>query len=181
MSKKKGNRKHLYTSKGAHLAVMSELLCLGWNVAIPEVDVGDDIFVVSDKPVTGTNRQFFAVQVKYSMAAPKAKGNYSAAFDIPFLQLETTPSTLNDLIYVLVPRFNNKWASFFVIDRFSLFSHHIDTTNPVGNKYYNKKSKKDFLRLNMYYDVTKNTVEVSGVDLSKYLNARDLTTKIKSP
>ncbi len=27
---------------------MAEFLLRGWNVAIPEVDVGDDIFVVDD-------------------------------------------------------------------------------------------------------------------------------------
>ena len=36
---------HLYLGKAGHLTVMSEFLTRGWNVAIPEVDVGDDIFV----------------------------------------------------------------------------------------------------------------------------------------
>ena len=35
-----------YTGRAGHLAVMAELLIRGWNTAIPEVDVGDDIFVV---------------------------------------------------------------------------------------------------------------------------------------
>jgi hypothetical protein len=39
---------HLYLGKTWHLAVMSEFLILGWNVAIPEADIGDDIFVVQD-------------------------------------------------------------------------------------------------------------------------------------
>lgn len=39
---------HLYLGKAGHLTVMSEFLTRGWNVAIPEVDVGDDIFVVQD-------------------------------------------------------------------------------------------------------------------------------------
>ena len=34
---------HLYLGKAGHLTVMSEFLTRGWNVAIPEVDVGDDI------------------------------------------------------------------------------------------------------------------------------------------
>ena len=37
-----------YLGKAGHLTVMSEFLMLGWNVAIPEVDIGDDIFVVQD-------------------------------------------------------------------------------------------------------------------------------------
>jgi hypothetical protein len=39
---------NLYIGKAGHLAVMSEFLMLGWNVAIPEVDTGEDIFVVQD-------------------------------------------------------------------------------------------------------------------------------------
>jgi hypothetical protein len=42
-------------------AVMSEFLTRGWNVAIPEVDIGDDIFVVQDDD--GTMRR---VQVETS-------------------------------------------------------------------------------------------------------------------
>ena len=41
-------RTNLYTGRAGQLAVMAELLLRGWNTAIPEVDVGDDIFVVRD-------------------------------------------------------------------------------------------------------------------------------------
>ena len=44
-----------YLGKAGHLTVMSEFLMLGWNVAIPEVDIGDDIFVVQDE--NGTLRR----------------------------------------------------------------------------------------------------------------------------
>jgi len=37
---KKGN---LYLGKAGQLVVMSEFLVRGWNVAVPEVDIGDDI------------------------------------------------------------------------------------------------------------------------------------------
>ena len=50
-----------YLGKAGHLYIMSEFLMLGWNVAIPEVDIGDDIFVVQDD--NGTLRR---VQVKTS-------------------------------------------------------------------------------------------------------------------
>jgi len=50
-----------YLGKAGHLYIMSEILMLGWNVAIPEVDIGDDIFVVQDD--NGTLRR---VQVKTS-------------------------------------------------------------------------------------------------------------------
>ena len=40
------NKFNLYIGKAGHLAVMSEFLMRGWNVATPEVDIGDDIFFV---------------------------------------------------------------------------------------------------------------------------------------
>ncbi len=55
-----------YIGKAGHLAVMAEFLMRGWNVAIPEVDTGDDIFVVQDE--NGTLRR---VQVKTSMATDR--------------------------------------------------------------------------------------------------------------
>jgi hypothetical protein len=67
---------HLYLGKAGHLTVMSEFLTRGWNVAIPEVDVGDDIFVVQDD--NGTLRR---VQVKTSTSieAIKKHGKYSCS------------------------------------------------------------------------------------------------------
>jgi len=62
---------HLYLGKTGHLSVMSEFLTRGWNVAIPEVDIGDDIFVVQDD--NGTLRR---VQVKTSKSTVR-KSNLS--------------------------------------------------------------------------------------------------------
>jgi len=39
---------NLYLGKAGHLMVMAEFLTRGWNVAIPEVDIGNDIFVVHE-------------------------------------------------------------------------------------------------------------------------------------
>lgn len=43
------SRRDLYVGRAGQLAVMAELLLRGYNVAIPEVDVGDDVFVVRDR------------------------------------------------------------------------------------------------------------------------------------
>ena len=40
--------KNLYVGRAGQMAVMAELLWRGWNVALPEVDVGDDVLVVKD-------------------------------------------------------------------------------------------------------------------------------------
>ncbi len=49
---------------------MAELLLRGWNVAIPEVDVGDDIFVVRD--ATRTSEFFLKKKKKKKKGAPVA-------------------------------------------------------------------------------------------------------------
>nr|GFA88714.1 hypothetical protein [Tanacetum cinerariifolium] len=38
-------RQHLYLGKAGQFAVMAGCLMRGFNVAIPEVDIGDDLFV----------------------------------------------------------------------------------------------------------------------------------------
>lgn len=38
-----------YTGKAGHLAVMGEFAFRGYNVAMPEIDKGDDVFVVQDR------------------------------------------------------------------------------------------------------------------------------------
>ncbi len=43
------NRSNFYIGRAGQLAVMAEFLLRGWNVALPEVDVGDDVFVVKDE------------------------------------------------------------------------------------------------------------------------------------
>ena len=75
------NNYHLYLGRAGHLIVMSEFLLRGWNVAIPEIDIGDDIFVVEDE--SGTLRR---VQVKTSTSTTRKNG-FSGRFKIPLKQL----------------------------------------------------------------------------------------------
>ena len=67
--------------RAGQLAVMSEFLLHGYNVAIPELDVGDDIWAVQD--VSG---KLWRVQVKTARGKPKGYG-YSGGFAIPLRQL----------------------------------------------------------------------------------------------
>ncbi len=61
---------------------MSEFLVRGWNVAIPEVDVGDDIFVVKD-----SSGAFLRVQVKTSSAINNHK-SFGEQFKLSYKQLK---------------------------------------------------------------------------------------------
>src|ERR1700712_5628661 len=76
-------RQSLYVGRAGQMAVMAEFLWRGWNVALPEVDVGEDIFVVQDE--TG---ELSRVQVKTATAKPLQIG-YAAQFSISLSQLLT--------------------------------------------------------------------------------------------
>jgi hypothetical protein len=113
----------LYIGSAGQAAAMSEFLIRGYNVAVPEVDRGDDLFVVED-----TTGNFYRIQVKTATGRPLSQDGYSAQFNIPYLQLQQ-PQT-PDLYYVLLVRYGDRWRDFVVIERNRLWSEH--ENNGVG-------------------------------------------------
>lgn len=101
-----------YTGKSGQLAVMAEFLIRGYNVAMPEVDEGDDVFVVHHH--VGT---LWRIQVKTANARRERAG-VTARFNVTTAQLlqERTP----DLMFVFVVRSAERWSDFIVISRAEL-------------------------------------------------------------
>ncbi len=93
---------------------MSELLLRGWNVAVPVVDVGDDVFVIDDNDKTT-----WRLQVKSAEAEPIADsdGGVSARFKLSLTQLRSLQRI--ELFYMLLIRVDASWR-FLVIPRTSL-------------------------------------------------------------
>jgi hypothetical protein len=91
---------------------MSEFLVRNWNVAIPEVDVGDDVFVIRDSDFNA-----FRVQVKAANSKPR-RGGFAAQFFLRLQQL-STPSQ-PELWYVLAVRHEGQWRHFIVVPRTDL-------------------------------------------------------------
>lgn len=89
-----------YVGKAGHLFVMSEFLMPGWNVAIPEVDIGDDIFVVQDS--NGTLRR---VQVKTSTSKNR-KMTFSGQFSASVKNLHNI--TTSFVYYIFIVRYNDE-------------------------------------------------------------------------
>ena len=106
------SQQNLYLGRAGQMAVMAEFLLRGWNVALPEVDVGDDIFVVKDE--TG---ELSRVQVKTATAKALQSG-YSAQFNVSLRQLVTVRSP--DLIYVFAIRGLTGWEPFILMGRSEL-------------------------------------------------------------
>jgi hypothetical protein len=139
-----------YFGQSGQFAVMSELLSLHLNVAIPEVDVGDDILVIRDKDGT-----WYRVQVK-SANAKERKNNYSAQFKLRLDQLSnpTTP----ELFYILVIRKEQKWADFIIIKRSDLNSlKQINNIGSVSGKH-----------LILYFSIKNSKVYCGKNDLTNY-------------
>lgn len=141
-----------YLGKAGHLSIMSEFLMLGWNVAIPEVDNGDDIFVVQDD--NGILRR---VQVKTSMSTGR-RNSFSAQF---YVSIQNLKNITNILVhYVFLVRHNNEWYKPIIIRQDYLLDHF--------EKNNFQSDTKDSLTL--YFSYSENKVICSGFDFSKYVS-----------
>ena len=140
-----------YLGKAGHLAIMSEFLIRGWNVAIPEVDIGDDIFVVEDE--NGTMKR---VQVKTSSTTIR-KNSYSAQYQIPLKQLQKISQS--PVYNIFIARKDDTWTKPLIIPQVQLLDEF--AKNNIGTQH------KDYI--NLYFSYSENKVECSGQDFTKYI------------
>lgn len=145
---------NLYTGSAGQAAVMSEFLLRGYNVAVPEVDRGDDLFVVED--ATGNLTR---IQVKAAIGKPYRRTNgYRAQVKVRKTQL-ITPQT-PEVIYVFVFRRDDRWRDFIVISRPALDELHRNSN--VGTRV-----EKSIL---FSFAMTERTAMCAGIDLTKHCN-----------
>jgi hypothetical protein len=106
----------LYTGRSGQAAVLAELLLRKCNAAIPEVDVGMDVFASHDQ------REAVArIQVKTAQGERyKKEQGHHAQFDLPLKQLERTDHPA--LHYILAVRLERTWEDFLVLPRLFLQS-----------------------------------------------------------
>jgi hypothetical protein len=143
-----------YKGKAAQLHVMSQLLLRGWNVAIPEIDTGDDILVVKDN--TGDLRK---VQVKstYTILQEDDTG-FKVKFNIPGKQLIKEQPV--ELTYFFVVLKNGVWHNqIIVIQRDQL-------------EYKLSLMKEDISKenINFYVTFSKEGVISQSEDFSDFIN-----------
>ena len=106
--------KKTHFGRAGEFFAMSELLLRGWNVAVPVVDVGDDVFVIDDNDKTT-----WRLQVKSSTAEelPREGGApaaLKAKFTLSRSQLRTAQPI--ELFYMLMVRATKSWR-FLVVPR----------------------------------------------------------------
>ena len=107
------DRRSLYIGRSGELAVLSEFLSRGYNAATPEIDIGEDVFVIEDG-----QEGYWPVQVKTATSEELQDGSCHAQFTFRRDQLLKAPNV--ELTYVLALRQNHRWTSFLVIPRRSL-------------------------------------------------------------
>jgi hypothetical protein len=142
---------HLYFGKAGHLFVMSEFLLRGWNVAIPEVDEGDDIFVVKHE-----EGRLMRIQVKTSQAKLQRE-NFTATFSISTRQLDD--ATKDDIFYIFLVRNKDKWELPLIISRYDLFETLIGIR---GNKSIENQTIR--------FSFKNRKIHLKDIDLTKYQN-----------
>jgi hypothetical protein len=107
--------KTTHFGRAGEFFAMSELLLRGWNVAVPVVDVGDDVFIIDDN-----DKNAYRLQVKTAQASRRdlVNGRWSASFSLSRRQLSTAQPT--ELFFMLVVRIDDGWR-FLIIPRIDLF------------------------------------------------------------
>ena len=140
------------------MAVMSEFLVRGWNVAVPEVDVGDDVFVVRDEDFDASR-----VQVKAAHGKRTRRG-HTARFSVPLRQLQRPIRP--ELYYVFAVRLEERWVDFLVINRTTLNGLH--AMEGMGTLSGPQGGPKKTLVLTFVF--SEADVVCSGISLQRHRN-----------
>lgn len=141
---------NLFIGRAGHLYVMSELLIRGWNTAIPEVDIGDDIFVVKD-----SDGELKKVQVK-TASLKSGKSIKSCQFKISLKQLRLSAPV--SLYYIFVMRDDDVWMKPLIVKQDYLLDYY--QSFRLGSVY------KDSLTLR--FSIKDQKITSSGIELTKY-------------
>jgi hypothetical protein len=120
---------NLYLGKAGQFVVMSHFLMRGWNVAIPEVDVGDDLFVVEDKKGI-----FYRVQVKTAQSIERQNA-YGVQFNLPVSQLQAFIDP--EIYYTFVVCPNQVWSDILIVPRPKLYDLYAE--HQIGSLFKDKQ------------------------------------------
>ena len=132
---------------------MSELLGRGYNVAVPVVDTGDDLYVVND-----AEAKLIRVQVKSSNCKKKPYG-FVGQVRIRFSQLKEVKKT--PLIYIFALRFEGKWY-FLIVSRSRL-----EDEAEFGGA---GSVRNDYIWLRFKFHTQERSVTCSDINFTEFQN-----------
>src|SRR5579885_3339247 len=111
--------KRSHYGMAGHLAAMSEFVLRGYNVAIPMVDVGDDVFVVDDRD--GALRRIQVKSAEQAADASDRDGEKTVVYRLSRRQLRKAKR--NELYYMFMIRWDRRWR-FLLVPRVDLDELH---------------------------------------------------------
>lgn len=166
-----GDKKTHFGRAGEFYA-MSELLLRGWNVAVPVVDVGDDVFVIDDRDKTTWRVQVKSATVNVKTAEkPPGKTKRTAQITISRKQLASFDEI--DLFYFFLLREDNDWT-WYIVPREALAEireKSMKTPRPSGKAgapaKEDKDAKTDALALTFTFNAN-GEAEAWGTSFSTY-------------
>lgn len=115
MSKLPKQRSHF--GMAGHFAAMSEFLLRGWNVAVPAVDVGDDVLVLADDAGDVRRVQVKTASGRETRDADGVLVQTVTQYSLSRSQLATLKAV--ELHYMLMVRWDHRWR-FILIRRDAL-------------------------------------------------------------
>ncbi len=152
---------------------MSEFLLRGYNVAVPAVDSGDDIYVVGDM-----DGNLIRVQVKSANCKKKPYG-FCGQVRLKLVQLSEVKQT--PLVYLFALRWDERWFYLIITRDDLLTEHELHNAGTVKNEWIWFRFKfftntHPDSRLSMTSSLTPapttlpfSSVTCSDVDFSAYL------------
>ncbi|HET6879154.1 MAG TPA: hypothetical protein VFI31_03300 [Pirellulales bacterium] len=148
---------------------MAELIDRECNAAIPEVDLGTDVFAFKDG-----REEVARIQVKTASAVTPYKdgSGYSARFSIGIEQLQH-PVDRPPLYYAFAVRWQRNWRDFLIVSRAKL-KELWKADEPFGSA--NDKTNELTLTVEFREQTT-----CSGRDLSEFRNAWHLLPPLQAP
>jgi hypothetical protein len=151
-----------YVGKAGHLAVMGEIAWRGYNVAMPEIDIGDDVFVYRD-----STNQTWRLQVKTSRLYKQKK---SRAYQFLVRETQITTPANPPLHFVFCMRLDPGWQ-FLVIDR-AIFANYRSANTGFGSRNVSKTGIASVtFNVTQHIDgPKKGRVICSKTDLTHHLN-----------
>jgi hypothetical protein len=160
--------KQTHFGRAGEYAALSEFLLRGYNVAVPSVDVGDDVFIIDDRE--GTT---WRVQIKSGdRSAVKAEDAATMTVQYTLSRRQLREQKATELYFMLMVRWFLRWR-FLLIPRSELADlrnnyvkqpHAGPGRRPVGDH----ESKSDSLNLSVTW--THCDAEGWGSSLHQYMD-----------
>jgi hypothetical protein len=159
-----------YTGKAGQFAVMSELARRGYNVSIPEIDIGYDVFVLND-----ASGQLSRVQVKTATGKKLKRGDrppYRCQFSLKRSHVINSQSGTH---YVLAARCGGAW-------RFLVFKRYILARlikKGLGTRIRGSRGRHMLTVIFFDRRTAKSSTKKNAVNLSKHANRWTLWKLLK--